>query len=113
VTFSEIKKGVFLRSAAAEPYRHLLLFGIDQKHRGLEDVRQLAALVYQKLKANKAGSNGVVFDGLAIGAKSAADVAAAFTEGAVLASYEFKKYKTKQSSKKEDNGERDSELKEI
>lgn len=111
---SDLKKGVFLRSVCDSHFRHLLLVGIDDKLKSLEDVRQLAAMIYQKLHANKADKAGVVIEGLTKNFKSLPDLASAFTQGAALASYEFKKYKTKKkTSDKEKSESKESEITEI
>jgi leucyl aminopeptidase len=101
LSFSDLKKGVFLRGAspAGAPFRHVLLLGVDEKFEELEDVRRLAATTYACLKSNKAGSAAVIFAGVAKGFKLAANVAQAFTEGAILAAYEFNEYKTKPEKK--------------
>jgi leucyl aminopeptidase len=103
---ADLKKGVFFRNADVAPHRHLLVIGLDEKFKTLEDVRTAAATTYQLLKSNKAGSGAVIFDGLAKGFVNVALVAQAFTEGAQLAAHEFIQYKTKK--KDEDKNKVDS-----
>lgn len=111
LTFENLKRGLFLRGAAPAPFRHVLLLGIDEKFKDAEDIRRAAATIYHTLKANKSKSGGVMFDGLAKGFKSTADVAQAFTEGALLAADRPDQFKTKK--KQDDNNELDVESLEL
>ena len=101
--FSDLKSGVFFRGVGEDPYRNILIVGIDEKYKDLESVRRLAATILLKLKAKKVRQAAVIFEGLAKGFKSAQDVAKAFTEGTLLAAYEFDEYKSKKSNQKNED----------
>jgi len=105
---ADLKKGVFFRNAEVTPHRHLLVLGLDEKFKELEDVRRVAATACQLLKSYKVDSGAVVFDGLVKGFKKIDDVAQAFTEGALLSTYDFDQFKTKKAAKKA-NGEEKSQ----
>ncbi|OFZ15467.1 MAG: hypothetical protein A2Z20_12300 [Bdellovibrionales bacterium RBG_16_40_8] len=102
MSFSDLKKGIFLRGAGEAQFNNVLLVGLDEKFKDLEDVRRIAATIYQLMKTNKSRSSGIVFDGLIKGFKNSTEVARAFTEGVLLAAYKFDSYKTKKTKDKKD-----------
>jgi len=110
---SELKKGIFFRNAEVATYSHLLVISLDDKFKTLEDVRRTAAVVQQHLKNNKTYSADVVLEGLTSGFKNVGSVAQAFAEGAILAGYEFKKFKTKSSETKKEKSSNTDKIIEI
>jgi leucyl aminopeptidase len=109
LAFADFKKGVFFRSVSTNPIRNVLIVGVDEKFKTLENVRSLAATIHSCLKSNKIYSASLVFDGVAKGFKNSSDVAKAFTEGFYLAGYEFSKY----ISKKKTDGAKTDDKKKI
>ncbi len=102
LTHRDLKKGLFLRSVGEGHDRNVLLVGIDEKTKELEDIRKVAATICQCLKSNKVREATVVLEGLIKGFKDTTAAAQAFTEGTLLAAREFETYKTKKSENNSD-----------
>lgn len=102
LVFSDFKKGIFLRGSAPAPFLNVLFLGLDEKFKSLEDVRSLGANIFQIAKLNKCADTALIFDGLVKGFKQSADVAQAFTEGVLLAAYDFDHFKSKSKDEKDE-----------
>ncbi len=111
LSLEDLKKaGTFLRLADLNGYQNVAVFGLDEKVKTHEDLRRLGASVLACLKSNKVTDADIAFGPIATLFKSSlADAAQAFVEGALLAAYDFNKFKTK---KKEDS-KKDEEPKET
>lgn len=96
-------ESVLFRDKGFEQFRHLLVIGLGSETPHHEDIRQVAAKVYESVKASGLKEAAIHFDGLMGGKKHNADFAQAFAEGALLGSYSFDELK----SKKSDNGKKE------
>lgn len=85
------------------PADKILIVGLGKAEEfNLNKIREVSAKVIKKAKSLKAKKICTVLHGAGAGGSNAFDCAQMIAEGALIGSYEFKKYKTKKDSKETD-----------
>lgn len=94
-----VKEALFFRNSYVGGFKHLLVVGLgESKEITNETLRQAGAVVYGQLKAAKVKDSTVHVDSLVKYAKPATDGLQAFTEGLLLAEYNYDDFKAQKAT---------------